>query len=285
MLLVVLAAVCLASVPACGGDLRRLGAVKVNLATAAGVALVLQVVVTEVWTSGSAAVHGAVQLASYALAGVFVAANLSIPGIGAMALGGALNLAAISANGGVMPASRWALARSGLAIGRGFSNSAPLTHPHLLWLGDVIPVPAGPLANVLSAGDLLIFAGLLFLLHRSCGRLRSGRRRARGRSLRRHSNPPAVGDAPGICWDSRGPWNAFLDEVSPGPALGASTPPGAGGVWPEREAPVATGRLVRAPGVLRRAHARGLERGAGGSGPPRSPDAPRTAQTGGPTPG
>ena len=84
MLLVVLALLCVASVPACGGDLRRLGAVKVNLGPVAGAALVLQVLITEVWTSGSGGLHGALQLASYALAGVFVAVNLSIPGLAAI---------------------------------------------------------------------------------------------------------------------------------------------------------------------------------------------------------
>ncbi|MGO9821811.1 MAG: DUF5317 family protein [Solirubrobacteraceae bacterium] len=40
-----------------------------------------------------------------------------------------------------------------------------MSHPHLLWLGDVIPVP-GPLPNVLSVGDLIVFAGLIVLLQR-----------------------------------------------------------------------------------------------------------------------
>lgn len=170
MLLVVIAMLCLAVVPATGGNLRRLGSVPVRLAPIAAVALAVQIVITEVWTSGSGGVHGALQLASYVLGAIFIAANISIPGITTMALGGALNLTAIAANAGVMPASRWAMARSGLTIGRGFSNSAPVAHPHLLWLGDIIPVPVGPLANVLSVGDLLIFTGLLFLLQRSCGR-------------------------------------------------------------------------------------------------------------------
>jgi hypothetical protein len=170
MLLVVLALLCLASVPATGGDLRRLGSVKLRLTAAAAAALAVQIIITELWTTGSHGVHAALQVLSYLLGGVFIIANISIPGVAVMALGGALNAAAIAANAGVMPASRWALAHSGLTIGRGFSNSAPVAHPHLLWLGDVIPVPAGPLGNVLSVGDLLIFAGLLCVLHRSSGR-------------------------------------------------------------------------------------------------------------------
>jgi hypothetical protein len=169
MLLVLIALLCLVVIPATGGDLRRLGDIQARLAPVAATALLIQVIITEVWTSGSTAIHGALQVASYVLGGIFVAANLSIPGIPIMALGGVLNLTAIAANAGVMPASRWAVARSGLALGRGFANSAPVAYPHLLWLGDIIPVPAGPLANVLSMGDLVIFAGLL-LLHRTSGR-------------------------------------------------------------------------------------------------------------------
>jgi hypothetical protein len=170
MLLVVLALLCLVSVPATGADLRHLAAIKVRLSSIAAAALLSQIIITEIWTSGSSGLHRALQLASYVLAGVFVVANRRIPGMALMALGGALNLTAIAANAGVMPASGWAIAHSGLTIGHGFSNSAPVTHPHLLWLGDVIPVPAGPLANVLSVGDVLIFVGLLLLLQRSCRR-------------------------------------------------------------------------------------------------------------------
>jgi hypothetical protein len=170
MLLVVIALVCIVVVPATGGDLRRLRHLHLRLASAAGAALLIQIIITEVWTSGNRHVHGALQVASYVLASAFVSANLSIPGLPIMALGGALNVIAITANAGVMPASRWAVESSGLTVGRGFANSAPVAHPHLLWLGDIIPVPAGPLGNVLSIGDLVIFAGLLFLLHHTCER-------------------------------------------------------------------------------------------------------------------
>lgn len=45
-----------------------------------------------------------------------------------------------------------------------------LEDPWLPWLGDVLWVPAGlPLANVFSLGDVLIVAGLGWLVHRTCG--------------------------------------------------------------------------------------------------------------------
>ena len=193
MLLVVLALLCLASVPTTGGDLGRLATIKVRLASVAATAVVIQLIITEVWTSGSGGVHRTLQLASYVLASIFIVANRRIPGIAIMALGGALNLTAIAANAGVMPASRWAIAHSGLTIGHGFSNSAPIAHPHLLWLGDVIPVPAGPLANVLSVGDVLIFTGLLLLLQRSCRRGARDKRPLRpARAAARQVVPPGL---------------------------------------------------------------------------------------------
>ena len=57
-----------------------------------------------------------------------------------------------------MPASATAERLSGLVMHGGFRNSAPVAHPVALFLGDVIPWP-GPMPNVLSIGDLIIFAG------------------------------------------------------------------------------------------------------------------------------
>ncbi len=84
-------------------------------------------------------------------------------------LGAGANTLAIVFNGGVMPAAAAALRIAHLSEHGGFQNSAPVAHPTLLWLGDVIPVP-GPLPNVLSVGDCLIFVGMLVFLHRTCGR-------------------------------------------------------------------------------------------------------------------
>jgi hypothetical protein len=58
----------------------------------------------------------------------------------------------------------------------------------LLWLGDIIPLPAGPLANVLSIGDVVIFVGLLFLLHRTC---RPPTRKLKSRRPAPVAEPPA----------------------------------------------------------------------------------------------
>jgi len=168
MLLIALAVGFVALVPVLGGDLRGLGRIELRRPGAALAGLALQVVVTSVVPGADPGLLEALHLASYGLAAWFVIANAAVPGVLVMAAGGALNLLAIAANGGVMPASAWAVARSGLDHGEGFANSATLPDPNLLFLGDVIPVPAGPLANTLSVGDVILFAGLALLLARVC---------------------------------------------------------------------------------------------------------------------
>jgi Family of unknown function (DUF5317) len=167
MLLVVLAIACVLSVPLRGGRLRRLADIRLRAQWAALGALAVQVLVLGLFTGGASWWHAIVHVATYALAAYFVWANRSIPGVVVIAAGGALNLLAIAANHGVMPTSAWAERAAGLQPADAFANSAVVDHPHLLWLGDVIPVPAPfGLSNVLSIGDLLIYAGALVLLHR-----------------------------------------------------------------------------------------------------------------------
>jgi hypothetical protein len=176
MLLVLAAVACVASVPLFGGRLWRLTSLDVRATWAALLAAALQVWITQA-PDGSHALHVVLHFASYALVALFLIANRRLPGMPLLAFGAGLNVLAISANGGVMPASASALRIAGIDTSDGFANSAAVAHPHLLWLGDVIPVPGPwPIGNVLSVGDLLIFAGALYLLHRTCGsRLALGR--------------------------------------------------------------------------------------------------------------
>ncbi|MGO9180483.1 MAG: DUF5317 family protein [Candidatus Limnocylindrales bacterium] len=96
---------------------------------------------------------------------VFVLVNLRIRGMAVVALGAGLNLLAIVANGGTMPASRAALAMAGLGSSGGYANSRELTSPVLGPLGDVFALPAGvPLANVFSVGDVLIALGIVLVI-------------------------------------------------------------------------------------------------------------------------
>jgi Family of unknown function (DUF5317) len=92
--------------------------------------------------------------------------NVRLPGLALIALGAGLNLAAIVANGGRMPADPGALVAAGRASGVGAnSNGSVVAHPALAPLTDIFAIPAGvPLANVFSFGDVLIGLGLVIAL-------------------------------------------------------------------------------------------------------------------------
>src|SRR4051812_41632242 len=156
MLLFVLSLLILASVPLLGGHLSRLADVRLRWALLLPVGLAIQVLIIEVLADADIP-HRPLHILSYAILGVFVVANLSVPGLGLMGLGGALNAVAIVANGGVMPASEHALAVAGLRDDGGFANSAAVEHPHVAFLGDVFAIPESwPLSNVFSVGDVVL---------------------------------------------------------------------------------------------------------------------------------
>jgi hypothetical protein len=114
----------------------------------------------------------ALHLLSYLLAGAFLWQNRRLRGLPVAALGGGLNLLAISANAGTMPASPVALRTAGIVASEDhFANSTAVDDARLLWLGDVFAVPdsAGPLANVFSIGDLVLILGAVWLLHAAAG--------------------------------------------------------------------------------------------------------------------
>lgn len=91
---------------------------------------------------------------------VAIIANRRIAGVPLIALGAALNLLVIVANGGYMPADRAAYAALGMTID-GYWNTAFLDRPALALLGDWIALPAWlPMANVISVGDILIGTGV-----------------------------------------------------------------------------------------------------------------------------
>ena len=187
MILIVLAGLCLLSVPLTGGRLSRLADVRLRGTWVPIVALALQVVIVTIAPSGNPALHKAVHIATYGLIGVFLWANRRLPGVKLISVGAFLNALAIVLNGGQMPASVTAQRLAGLHLGSGFQNSAALAHPVVLFLGDIIPWP-GPLPNVLSVGDCIIYTGTLVLVHRVC---------ARSARIRVTLPPPLERDGPG----------------------------------------------------------------------------------------
>lgn len=180
MLLVITALALVASVPLAGGRLSALAEIRPRAVWAVLLAAAIQVAITQI-AGGSHELHVVLHVFSYVLDAYFLFANRRLAGVPVVALGAALNVLAITTNGGVMPANATALRISGIASRPGFDNSAVLAHPHLAFLGDIIPVPGPwPIGNVLSVGDLIIFLGALVVLHVACGsRLRPRRRSAR----------------------------------------------------------------------------------------------------------
>jgi hypothetical protein len=96
---------------------------------------------------------------------VAIVADLRMPGMPLIALGAISNMAAIAANGGLMPASASAVAAVGRSADAGYSNSAVLAAPALEPLTDIFAMPAWlPLANVFSIGDVLIAFGVAMVI-------------------------------------------------------------------------------------------------------------------------
>jgi hypothetical protein len=167
MILLVLAALCVVSVPLTGGSLRGLAQLRVRGLWLGPVAVFVQTVLVTILPGGSESVHAVIHIGTYGLLASFLWLNRRLPGVAVIAAGAFLNGLVITLNGGVMPAAVTAQKLAGLTEAGGFHNSTVVAHPHLLWFGDIIPVP-WPLPNVLSVGDCIVFVGLLFLLHRVC---------------------------------------------------------------------------------------------------------------------
>jgi MFS family permease len=99
-------------------------------------------------------------------------ANRAYPGLSLAFVGVALNLVAVSANGGFMPVWIPSL------VAAGFPATEPLSSFHVVLpqatdvdfilragpFGDIIPVPIPFLRNVASVGDLFLASGLAFFL-------------------------------------------------------------------------------------------------------------------------
>lgn len=192
MILIALAALSLLSVPLTGGKLSLITRVRIRGLWIPVLALALQVLITVVVTEGNRSLHDQVHIATYVLLVAFLWLNRRLPGVPIMALGTLANALVITLNGGVMPAAATAERIAGVRLGPGFHNSMPVAHPVALWLGDIIPWP-GPLPNVLSVGDCLVFAGTVFMLHRICARTTDGEDHgADHESARRNPEPSAT---------------------------------------------------------------------------------------------
>jgi uncharacterized protein DUF5317 len=190
----------LLSVPAAGGRLSRLGELRLHWVWLAVGAFAVQVFIVTIAPDGDTTLQRIVHVSTYALAGAAIVRNLNVRFVWVVALGGLLNLIAIVANAGVMPARRGALETAGLDVRSGeFANSDYVEDANLGFLGDVFAIPDGwPGANVFSVGDLLMLLGVLLVIHaaagsRLVGARRTGRpRRPGSRAARRRKAPRAT---------------------------------------------------------------------------------------------
>jgi hypothetical protein len=118
---------------------------------------------TDLW------IRMAVLAASYAMLVVFAVRNVRTPGVPLILVGLVLNMAVVTVNGG-MPVSEHAVVASGqkdlldtLRKSQGTKHHLLTSDDYLRPLGDVIPVPS-PIKQVVSVGDLFVYAGLAWLI-------------------------------------------------------------------------------------------------------------------------
>ena len=181
-----------AAVPPLGGRLSRLGEIRLRAWWTIILSLVIQVFLIEVFAATlDGVVAATVHLLSYALALMFVWHNRQVTGMALIVFGGLLNLAAIGANGGVMPAQRDALESAGIIVDSPeFENSAVVDDARLWFLGDIFAVPEGiPFANVFSIGDVILVLGGAVAVHTIAGS-RVGTMLSRIDPLRQRSTEP-----------------------------------------------------------------------------------------------
>jgi hypothetical protein len=156
-----------------GGRIAALASLRIRWLGVAVVGLVFQLALFSPFVAQQVGELGpSLYVASTVAVFAALVRNLDLPGLPIVALGAALNLLVIVANGGFMPSDPVAWqALSGVAAlpTDDYTNSA-LTGPGtaLAWLGDVFVLPRPiPLANVFSIGDVLIAVGIAGCVARS----------------------------------------------------------------------------------------------------------------------
>lgn len=170
MLTVYIGVAMLLVVACTGAPLARLAQIRIRRVWLLWLALADQVLVISILPDSHPGALALAHIVSYLLAGACLVVNRDLPGGWFIGAGGALNGLVIALNDGTLPASAIAVRASGRELDAAhFNNSAVLAHPRLALLGDVFATPAWlPGHNVFSVGDLAIWAGLGWLLWRTC---------------------------------------------------------------------------------------------------------------------
>jgi hypothetical protein len=166
---------------ALGGRLERIAQLRLRRLELLYVAFAIQLVAFPFafmpWRTGEGAAK-TLWLLSYGLLVVAAVANRRVAGAPVVAFGMALNLVAVIANGGSMPALPEAIHGAGMSYDT-HQNSVAAATPNLPWLVDRWPAPEWvPLANVFSVGDVVIAVGTVLLVAAAMGVRVGGARRA-----------------------------------------------------------------------------------------------------------
>jgi len=162
---------------ACGGRVGRIAHLRLRWLWLVPVALVIQLLVFPLFATGPLLPYATapLHLVSYVLLMVWLALNLRVLPVGVLFVGATANLVAIASNGGYMPASVTALEGAGLGSlaeqmidGQAVANvilMSPSTRVNPL--GDWLYLPEWfPFSTAFSVGDVLIMAGLAWLIAR-----------------------------------------------------------------------------------------------------------------------
>lgn len=171
-----------------GGRLGRIGELRLRALWLFFLAVAIQVVAFPFaflpWTTADSTAK-ALWLVSYGCLLAAAVLNRRILGAQVVALGMALNLAAILTNGGRMPATPEAMEAAGLDFAVKH-NSVASADPAFPWLVDRFAAPDWvPLTNVFSVGDLVIALGSVALVFAATGA------RLPGGPLRRRAEQPS----------------------------------------------------------------------------------------------
>jgi Family of unknown function (DUF5317) len=147
-----------------GGRIERLSALRIRWAPMALVGLALQY-----FSPSRGAWPYALLLLSFVLLAGFAAMNLKVAGFTLILAGVCMNFLVIAVNHG-MPVTEHALVASGqqdtyaeLVLHGGQKHHLAGPDDHLLFLGDVTPIPP-PIHQVVSAGDIVAYVGVAWVV-------------------------------------------------------------------------------------------------------------------------
>lgn len=164
LLVLVVAAVSAALAVRRGGSLTNLASTTFEWVGVLLAALVLQVA-ADLFAPNDISSTGLL-VVTYLVVAAFVLRNRKLPGILIAVVGLAMNILVISLNG-AMPVSRWAAdIAGGGSVGdeMGIKHEIAGSETDLAFLGDVIPIPET--GRVISAGDVVLAAGIAVLVYR-----------------------------------------------------------------------------------------------------------------------